>query len=70
MKHGTYIGPCSELNGKTALIRQSCEGAAFVRVQFDDSETLFRGKLMGFCWHRFLASDFRLDPAIDWSAPC
>lgn len=66
MKHGTYVGPCPMLAGKTALIRKSCEGAAFVRVQFDDTELVHRGKPMGFNWHRFHTTDFTIDPPVNF----
>jgi hypothetical protein len=57
MKHLIYVGPVSELRGKSALV----VGATFggVLAQFDDCSAIdANGSLLGFGWHEFRTSDF------------
>lgn len=58
-KHGTYIGPQASLLGETALLRTGPDGTLL--VQFDNMNATYGGRLLGFDWHTFKASDFKVD---------
>lgn len=57
MKHLIYVGPVSELRGKSALVVSATFGG--VLAQFDDCSAIdANGSLLGFGWHEFRTSDF------------
>jgi hypothetical protein len=76
MKHGTYIGPLLELQGKTALLRRAKEipqgfgegePKEFWVAQFDDLELKHPVSCatLGLDWRRFVLEDFELDEEVD-----
>jgi hypothetical protein len=70
MINAEYIGPIDHLKGQTALIILKGE---FIEAQFDNAELSLDGSAVNFCtgyfpvnalgfnWHQFSVSDFRID---------
>lgn len=61
MRHGTYIGAVTALQGKTALLRIG-EHYDRLLAQFDEPDLQFGGQRLGVGWHTFSKSSFKLDP--------
>lgn len=61
MKHGTYIGDIPQLKAMTALLQDNNEKEGFVLAQFDDYTAQSNGVLLGWGWHSFPISDFKLE---------
>lgn len=55
---GTYVGSIDKLKGKTALLRYDEDGNLL--AQFDDMTLRYHGRGMGFGWHKFDKSDFKI----------
>lgn len=65
--HGAYVGPLAHLYGKMALLLdhhpyKKANGArrGYVFAQFDDMHARRRSDRLGFRWHKFRETDFKL----------
>lgn len=60
MKHATYVGYDSSLKGKGALIRDFPGNPDLIFAQFDDMAAVQSGVKLGFGWHPFYGTDFKI----------
>lgn len=67
MKHATYIGPPCGWNvtpGMGALVQESPDKPQELLAQFDDFYAMRAGKDLGWGWHPFLKSEFKIEQEI------
>ncbi|QDP60471.1 MAG: hypothetical protein GOVbin1096_99 [Prokaryotic dsDNA virus sp.] len=65
---GTYVGDIEKLKGHTALIRYDEDNN--ILAQFDDMQLRYHGRGMGFGWHKFDSSDFKIRKKNDKGESC
>ena len=64
--HSAYVGPLTHLYGKMAILtshhpyKDNGARRGFVFAQFDDTQARRRGDRLGFRWHKFRETEFKL----------